>query len=65
MEGQVRRPHPEDRGEGEGLIVPVKGGFIVKSESGRNLSKVLPTRKAAEKRLLQVEYFKHKGKGGK
>jgi len=47
------------------LIVPVKGGFIVKSESGRNLSKVLPTRKAAEKRLLQVEYFKHKGKGGK
>lgn len=44
------------------MIVPVKGGFIVKSEKGKNLSRVLPTRAAAKKRLLQVEYFKHKGK---
>ncbi len=43
------------------MIVPVKGGFIVQSRSGKKLSKVLPTRKAAQKRLLQIEYFKHKG----
>ena len=35
--------------------------YVVKSKSGRNLSK--PTTKAkAKKRLAQVEYFKHKGK---
>ena len=35
--------------------------YVVKSKSGRSLSK--PTTKAkAKKRLAQVEYFKHKGK---
>jgi len=35
-------------------------GFKVVSEKGKPLSKELPTKKAAEKRLRQVEYFKHK-----
>lgn len=45
------------------MIVPTKGGkYVVKSESGKNMSKPV-SKKAAEKRLRQVEYFKHtKGK---
>lgn len=42
------------------MIRKVKGGYVVKSESGRKLSKVLATREAAVKRLGQVEYFKHR-----
>ena len=34
--------------------------YVVKSESGRVLSKPYPTRKGAEKRLAQIEYFKNK-----
>lgn len=45
-------------------IKKVKGGYQVKSEAGKNLSKVLPTKKAAEKRLAQVERIKG-AKGGK
>jgi hypothetical protein len=41
------------------MIVKVPGGWVVKSESGKNLSKVLKSRKAAEKRLMQVEFWKH------
>jgi hypothetical protein len=37
-------------------------GFKVTSEKGKALSKTLPTKAAAVKRLRQVEYFKHKGK---
>lgn len=44
------------------MIVPVRGGYVVKSEKGKLLSRVLPTRAAAKKRLLQIEYFKHQGK---
>lgn len=42
------------------MIVSTKKGYVVKSEKGKNLSKPLPTKKAAEKRLKQVEYFKNK-----
>lgn len=35
-----------------------KGKFVVKSESGKNLSKPV-SKKQAKKRLAQVEYFKH------
>lgn len=42
------------------MIVKSGKGFKVKSESGKNLSKTLPTKKAAIKRLRQIEYFKHK-----
>ena len=38
-------------------------GFVVVSHTGKPLSKTLATRAAAEKRLAQVEMFKHmKGK---
>lgn len=43
------------------MIKPVGGKFIVTSESGKNLSKPL-SKKDAEKRLKQVEYFKNKDK---
>jgi hypothetical protein len=48
------------------MTIEKKGGkFVVKSESGRNMSKPLP-KKQAEKRLRQIEYFKHHPeKGGK
>lgn len=42
------------------MIVKTNKGYVVKSESGRNLSKPLSTRKQAEKRLAQVEYYKNK-----
>ena len=42
------------------MIVKTKQGHQVKSESGKNLSKPNLTKKQAEKRLAQVEYFKHK-----
>lgn len=41
------------------MIVKTSKGYVVKSERGKNLSKPLPTRKQAEKRLAQVEIFKH------
>ena len=46
------------------MITKTKSGYIVKSESGKNLSKPLPSKAQAEKRLAQVEYFKNK-KGSK
>lgn len=42
------------------MIVKENGGFRVKSEGGKNLSGRLTSRKAAAKRLRQVEYFKHR-----
>ena len=44
------------------MIVKTSKGYVVKSESGKNLSKPLPTRKQAEQRLNQVEYWKSKKK---
>ncbi len=45
------------------MIVKEGKGFRVKSEGGKNLSRIL-SRKAAIKRLAQIEMFKHmKGKG--
>lgn len=43
------------------MIVKVGSRYIVRSESGKNLSKPM-SEEAAKKRLKQVEYFKHKGK---
>lgn len=42
------------------MIVKKKDGYYVVSESGKNLGGPYTTRKQAEKRLQQVEYFKHK-----
>jgi len=36
-------------------------GYMVKSESGKPLSKKGMSKKAAKKRLAQVEMFKHMG----
>ena len=42
------------------MIVKTKKGYVVKSHSGKNLSKPLKTKEAAKKRLKVIEYFKHK-----
>ena len=44
------------------MIKKTPSGYKVTSEKGKNLSKETLTKKQAEKRLAQVEYFKHKGK---
>lgn len=44
----------------EAMIRKTGKGYTVKSESGKNLGGPYKTREAAEKRLKQVEYFKHK-----
>lgn len=42
------------------MIKKVKGGYKVVSEkTGKNLGGPYKTKAAAEKRLRQVEYFKH------
>jgi hypothetical protein len=43
------------------MIKKDKKGYKVVSEKGKNLGSGYKTRAAAEKRLRQVEYFKHKG----
>ena len=43
------------------MIVKKGDGYYVVSEKGKNLGGPYTTRKQAEKRLAQVEYFKHKG----
>lgn len=42
------------------MIVKRRAGWYVVSESGKNLGGPYKTRAEAEKRLKQVEYFKHK-----
>lgn len=45
------------------MIRKVKGGWQVVSEkTGRNLGGPYPTREEAERRLRQVEYFKHQSR---
>lgn len=44
------------------MIKKTGKGYQVKSEGGKNLSKPNLTKGEAEKRLRQVEYFKHKKK---
>lgn len=41
------------------MIRKVAGGFKVVSEDGKNLGGPYPSREAAEKRLKEVEMFKH------
>jgi hypothetical protein len=43
------------------MIRKVKEGYRVTSEKGKNLGGPYKTKKEAEKRLRQVEFFKHKG----
>ncbi len=44
------------------MIRKTPSGYQVKSEKGKNLSKPNLSKAQAEKRLREVEYFKHKGK---
>jgi len=43
------------------MIKRVRKGYKVTSEKGKNLGGPYKTKKEAEKRLRQVEFFKHKG----
>jgi hypothetical protein len=42
------------------MIVKEKEGYRVKSEKGKNLGGPYKTKTEAQKRLRQVEFFKHK-----
>ena len=42
------------------MIVKTGKGYMVKSEKGRNLGGPYKSREEAQKRLRQVEYFKHR-----
>ncbi len=42
------------------MIQRVAGGYVVVSEKGKRLSRVYRSRKGAERRLKQIEWFKHK-----
>lgn len=44
------------------MIMKVKGGYKVYSESGKPLSKAYPTKSQAQKRLNQIDYFANKNK---
>lgn len=44
------------------MIKKTSKGYIVYSKDGKPLSKALPSKKAAEERLRQIEYFKHKNR---
>ena len=42
------------------MIRKTPSGYVVYSEKGKRLSKPYKTKAQAEKRLGQIEYFKHK-----
>ena len=42
------------------MIVKTSKGYVVKSESGKTLSRPYPTKSQAQRRLAQIEYFKNK-----
>ena len=42
------------------MIVKTSKGYVVKSESGKNLSRTYKTKEQAQARLRQVEYYKNK-----
>ena len=44
------------------MIKKVAGGYKVVSHKGKNLGGPYKSKKQAVKRLMQVEYFKHRGK---
>lgn len=42
------------------MIVKTRKGYVVKSESGKRLSREYPTKSQAQQRLREIEYFKSK-----
>jgi hypothetical protein len=57
-----RKPASTSRLPGGTMIQKVSGGYCVVSEKGKNLGGPYKTKKEAEKRLKQVEFFKHNKK---
>jgi hypothetical protein len=45
---------------GESIIKKVKGGYQVLSSKGKNMGGPYKTLEEAQKRLRQVEFFKHR-----
>ena len=45
------------------MIVKTAKGYMVKSEKGKNLGGPYKSKDDAQKRLRQVEYFKHQNQG--
>lgn len=43
------------------MILKIDGKYVIKSEDGSKTLGTYSTREEAEKRLKQIEYFKHKG----
>jgi len=43
------------------MIRKTGGGFTIYSHKGKKLSRTYKSKKAAVKRLRQIEYFKHHG----
>ena len=44
------------------MLVKVKNGWKIRLESGKLLPKVYKTKQAAQKRIRQMKFFKHKKK---
>jgi len=44
------------------MIIKQNGKYVIKSEDGSKTLGTYDTREEAEKRLKQIEYFKHKDK---
>lgn len=44
------------------MIRKTPKGYVIYSEKGKRLSSPYSTREQAQKRLKQIEYFKHKNK---
>lgn len=42
------------------MITKTSKGYVVKSEKGKVLSRPYATKKQAQNRLNQIEFFKHK-----
>jgi hypothetical protein len=53
-------PRRGSRARSTSMIKKVEGGYKVLSEKGKNLGGPYKSKKEAEKRLKQVEFFKHK-----
>jgi hypothetical protein len=50
----------ENKSGGGKMIKKVKNGYKVMSEKGKNLGGPYKSKAAAQKRLRQVEFFKHR-----
>jgi hypothetical protein len=57
---QTIGPSKSDKGQEDPMIKKVKKGYKVLSEKGKSLGGPYKTKEEAEKRLRQVEFFKHR-----